>query len=262
MDQDSNITTNTNPTTPSSVGWGIAALLTAWTGLIGLVLGIMATAKGFSKKSANTANGILGILSILIALGAIGFQLLFGIALVFGTDKNDLGAQKTTVGTVNGVSYTMQLPEKFTREKVSDEEDRFIYRIKDTDIVRAILIVSCTTQDFSETSNSDMLDALHGYVSDLSDDKDTLADMSTSFGGIKNITVGSPELISNGPYASKGYAVSLYGVHPISNDSMYGEMHIMYADSYACSGAWLATKDIHTKNELKMDETLTSLKLN
>ena len=76
------------------------------------------------------------------------------------------------------------------------------------------------------------------------------------------MTIGTPEKITSGRYASKGLAVSIFADHPFNNESMQGEMHIMSANKGMCAGAWLGTDEIQDKNELKMDEVLSSIKIN
>jgi hypothetical protein len=103
---------------------------------------------------------------------------------------------------------------------------------------------------------------LDDFLTDLPKNAEMLADLETTFGGVKNITVGPPVSITSGPYASNGYAMNLYADHPYSNEAMYGEMHVMTIGDGLCSGAWLATNEVHEKNELTMDEALTSIKMN
>lgn len=246
----------------SSPWWGIAALLTAWTGLMGLFIGVIAFIKGIKKSTANTANTVMGIIAVFLALGAMGFQLLFGIALLFGSDSNDLGDLEPVSGTAGSTSYTMKLPNKFVREKIDNEGDRFIYRPEDTDIVRAINIVSCAEDTFSGATAQESMTFLNEFLTGLPENTEMLSEMATSFGGVKNITLGPPENITAGPYASKGYAMNIYADHPYSNEAMYGEMHIMINGDGLCSGAWLGTKEVHEKNELNMDEALSSIKMN
>ena len=246
----------------SSPWWGITAILTAWTGLIGFVLGILSTIKGV-KKPSNTLNTVLGIISTLLALGAMVFQLVFVLALVFGSSNNDLGELKTTTSTVDSLSYSIDLPDKLKQERIEEEGDRYIYRIEEQDIVRAILITSCAAEtDGEQIVESDKVTYLKTYLDELPNDSSALNDFATSFGGVKNLTIGSPEKITEGRYAQKGYAVTIFADHPYSNESMRGEMHIMSVNNGMCAAAWLGTEEIHDNNELKMDDVLSSIKIN
>jgi hypothetical protein len=226
----------------SSPWWGIASLLTAWTGLIGLVLGILALIKGVKKKTYSTANIVLGVAAILIAVGAMIFQLVFGIALIFGSSNDDLGEVRATNSSIGSLSYSLNLPSKFKQEKIEEDGDRYIYRVTDADSVSAILITSCTSNVLSEdVTEADAIAYLETYLKELPNDSEERSQFESSFGGVKNISVGAPEKITEGRYAFKGYAVTLFADHPITNESLYGEMHVMTVGSGMCAGAWLGT---------------------
>ena len=258
-----NTTVSESKPRQSSVWWGISALLTAWTGLIGLILGIMATVKGFSKKAPNTLNGIFGIFGILIALGAMTFQLIFGMALIFGTGKEDLGdlvPRNSVMG--NGIRYSIDLPEKFKQETTTEDGERYIYRDSSEDKVLAATYVSCGVNDIAPTDTTATLSALKEVLLDDTVKSDLSSELADMFGGVKNLTIGSSEDFSNGYYAGKAFATSLYAEHPSDNSQLYGEMHIMVTEGNLCSAAWLGTTGIHEKNESLMNDALITFRVN